>query len=67
MEFYRDWMFGEGDEFILGSFKGPALTPLTQRSPVADKWLSLFAETIEMDKAYHDRLIRHYWIAKNQL
>src|SRR5882724_5355072 len=39
LEYYKDWMGGEEDEYILKNFKGPDLVPLAKQSQFANRWL----------------------------
>jgi hypothetical protein len=64
IEFYKEWMFGEEEDFIIENFKGPALALLSPQSRIADQWLEIFKETLKEDKDYADRLNRHYQLVK---
>ncbi len=58
-EFYQRWA-GSGTSLMEANmFSRPVLDPLNPQSPHAEFFLSLFEEMIK-DKAYVDRLKRHY-------
>ena len=67
IEFYKDWMYGEDNEFVLNNFKGPALAAMQRQSQFANGWLEMFKEIIDTDKDYADRLERHYHLVKTAL
>jgi len=65
LSFYKEWMGGEEDDYILRQFKGPSLAIAVRQSQFADKWLSIFEDILRTDKAYADRLERHYHLVKD--
>lgn len=60
--FYRRWL-RETNEELLKQAKGPALDPLNPQSEYSEALLEIF-KVILQDKAYVQRLKRHYEMAK---
>lgn len=60
--FYRRWLHGADDEMVRVS-KGPTLDPLNVQTAYAPVLLEIF-KTIITDKAYVQRLQRHYALVK---
>jgi hypothetical protein len=56
LSYYKEWMGGEEDDYILRQFKGPSL---------AIQWLRIFEGILQTDKAYANRLERHYHLVKD--
>jgi hypothetical protein len=58
-DFYRRWM-RTGDPGDIASLKGPVLNLLSPQSPIAPAILDMFRQTLLPDRAYMDRVQRHY-------
>jgi hypothetical protein len=65
LSFYKEWMGGEEDDYILRQFKGPSLAMAASQSQFAEKWLRIFEDILRTDKAYANRLERHYHLVKD--
>lgn len=65
LSYYKEWMGGEEDDFILRQFKGPSLAIAARQSQFAEKWLRIFEDILRTDKAYANRLERHYHLVKD--
>lgn len=57
-EFYREWMHDSEEDDFTQEMKGPSLA-LAPQSELAPPFLALF-QSMARDKAYVDRLRRHY-------
>ena len=64
LSYYKKWMGGEEDDFILRQFKGPSLVIGARQSQFANQWLRIFEDILQTDKAYANRLERHYHLVK---
>lgn len=58
-EFYRRWM-GSNDPRDIAGLKGPILNLCSPQSAIASAILDMFQETLLPDRAYMDRVQRHY-------
>jgi hypothetical protein len=65
LSYYKKWMGGEEDDFILRQFKDPSLAIAARQSQFADKWLRIFEDILQADNAYANRLERHYHLVKD--
>ena len=65
LSYYKKWMGGEEDDFILRQFKGPSLAIGARQSQFANQWLRIFEDILQTDKAYANRLERHYHLVKD--
>ena len=65
LSYYKEWMGGEEDDYILRQFKGPSLAIAARQSQFAEKWLRIFEDILRTDKAYANRLERHYHLVKD--
>jgi hypothetical protein len=65
LSYYKEWMGGEEDDYILRQFKGPSLAIAARQSQFAEKWLRIFEDILRSDKAYANRLERHYHLVKD--
>ena len=65
LTYYKEWMGGREDNGMVAQFKGPALAFGCVQSQYADRLLRIFENILQTDKAYGDRLQRHYRLVKN--
>jgi hypothetical protein len=63
--YYKEWMGAADEDELLRDFMGPSLAVGSRQSPYAEHWLRVFKDIIRKDKAYVDRLQRHYQLMKN--
>ena len=64
LDFYRKWLYG--DREAAREIKEASLDPLNPQSPFAPSLLRLFRTVALADKAYVQRLERHYQVFKDQ-
>ena len=57
-------MGGEEDDDILRQFKSRSLAIAVRQSQFANQWLRIFEDILQTDKAYANRLERHYHLVK---
>lgn len=60
--FYRRWT---NDPNPPNDLKGVSLEPLGQQSPYAEVFLGLFKDMLSKDRAYRERIKRHYRMFKD--
>lgn len=65
-KFYVDWM-GDDDPLIIDDLKGPSLNLSSPQSPLAPALLNLANNVLLRDKAYMDRIKRHYAIFRKKI
>lgn len=64
LTYYKEWMGGGDDDYILTQFKGPALAIGARQSQFAGELLRIFEDILQTDKEYANRLQRHYRLVK---
>jgi hypothetical protein len=67
LAYYKKWMGGHESDEILSDFKGPSLAMGARQSQFAAALLCIFSEIVQTDKAYTDRLQRHYQMVKGTI
>jgi hypothetical protein len=65
LSYYKEWMGGEEDDYIIRQFKGPSLAIAARQSQFANQWLRIFEDILQTDKEYANRLERHYHLVKD--
>jgi hypothetical protein len=65
--YYKKWMGAADDDELLSDFIGPSLAIGSRQSPYAERWLRVFKDIIQKDKAYVSRLQRHYQLMKSHV
>ena len=50
LSYYKKWMGGEEDDFILRQFKGPSLAIGARQSQFANQWLRIFENILQQIK-----------------
>jgi hypothetical protein len=65
-EFYTNWL-NDNDPNLLAETIGPILNTASQQSPFAPILLDLFKQKLLPDKAYIERVIKHYKMFRNRI
>lgn len=65
-EFYARWM-RDDDPDVIRELKGPALNLASPQSPLAPLLLKLTEEVLLQDKAYVERIKRHYQMFRDKI
>ncbi len=64
LEFYKNWM---GDDELIEEIKGPTLELTGPWTKFAPAFLKIFKTVVLKDKAYVERLKRHYHLFKQEI
>lgn len=65
LSYYKKWMGGEERDDIHRQFKGPSLAIAARQSQFANQWLRIVEDILQTDKAYANRIERHYHLVKD--